>query len=507
MTSRPAAVSFGGVAPAGDLSFRIATGTFVLPDLAPSGDGALSVRLALERGLQVLLEVLDPDGRLRLQVIRYKAGVSPAAIVSADAARTSLNARTGPLPPGDWTWRAAVRNVSPLDAGGPRPLRWTGTVAPLGAEASDGPGDPDDACPAAESLERAFSAPAAPLVLRFGGEGWAAGDLHQHTTLSDGVLAPDRLAEANLAAGHSFFAFADHQVLQPPRTLGGAAALGGVELTTPVGHFLRLGPLPADGLIPDAPGAAFADCADLARLRARFRAEGALLVLCHPCFPPWHWRCGALPDDGAPFDALEILCDPTHPGAADAAEAALALWTDALSRGSRTVGVGGSDYHGPAEGKHAADGGARPGDPTTFVRCAALPLSHDDVLSAIRAGRAAVGRGFLPGLAVGPAVPGQHPDRLPGDVLSVPPSAPAALAVRAAALPAPSVPGPLRGELVGAGGIRLRVELPVDGSAAVLSVPLPDRPSGWLRLDVRDREGRLAGFTNPVYWTREENAP
>ena len=487
--------TFEGLSPPADLEFRIATGTFDLSFLSHDALG-FSVTLALEAGLQALLEVYAPDGALRLQIVRYREGRSPMARVLRDRAGTSRNARPGPFPPGTWSYRLSARNVTSLGETGPHERRWSFALTPVG------PGDavtsPSDAARDAPVAPEA--GPVDPLRgTEWGGIRWYAGDLHQHTTLSDGTLDPISLVRANRAQGHAFMSITDHQVLQPRSDLPGLLVLGGTEVTTPHGHFLRIGDEPPAGLLPDAPGEVFGDCADLHRLCTRFHDEGAFLVACHPAFPPWHWRCDPL--SGFPFDAVEILCDPTHPRAAAAAEDALRLWNGLLDAGRRTVGVGGSDFHGPPAEPTAAGGPVgRPGDPTTFLAGPPSMEPGQPVPASLREGRVAVGRGFLPGLSAYQ----EGRERLPGESIALPVGGAAGpIRIRAAIVPlaAGRHGTSFRCTITGSGGTGERFDVRA-GSPVDRSFLPPDRAEGWFRLDIRDASDSLCGFTNPIRWRR-----
>jgi hypothetical protein len=491
--------TFEGLSPASDLEFRIATGTFDLAFLPPHAPG-FACALETEPGLQALLELYDPEGALRMQIVRYKGGLSRAARVLLALEGTSIDVRPGTFPPGAWSYRLAARNVSSLGETGPCERRWAFTLAAI--EPGEARGSPMERSASAE-MPTVPSDP--PCGTEWGGVRWYAGDLHQHTTLSDGLLEPDRLVLANVAQGHVFMAITDHQVFHPRRDLPGLLVLGGTEVTTPSGHFLRLGEAPAAGLLPDAPGEVFGDCADLHRLCRRFHEEGAFLVVCHPAFPPWHWRCEPL--SGYPFDAMEILCDPTHPRAAVAADAALQLWNGLLDAGRRTVGVGGSDFHGPLEDPaNPGEPRGRPGNPTTFLAGPFWTGPFRSVPDSLRDGRVAVGCGFLPGLQ---AVRDGH-EYLPGDTIELPTgAADASVILRAAIIPMGAEDSPdafdrtFHCSIAGVDGTEDRFDVRA-GSPVERTLLPSDRPEGWFRLDVRDRTGTLRGFTNPIRWQRND---
>jgi hypothetical protein len=484
-------IRHAGLSTAKDLEFRVVVGVLDLPPVAPIH--ALRCVLELGQGLQALLELYDGSGALRLQIVRYRGGRSPAARIAERFRDASLNARAGAIEGGGWSYRLAIRNVSSLGPEGHRTLPW--------AIELDSSFDPDarlaERYPDGATLDEFLTGSTQDhrRTVAWGGIPWVPGDTHQHTVLSDGQSDPAGLIRENLEAGHGFLSITDHQILQPMRSVNGITILGGTEITTPKGHFLRLGVLPKAGILPDAPSAIFGDCDDLQRLCARFRLDGSVLVACHPRFPPWHWRCE--PFSGFPFDAMEILCDPSHPEADVAANEALLLWTRLLDEGRHIVGIGGSDYHGEAKVPTAQEGRGRPGDPTTFLGCAESPTGTS-LLASIRMGRVVVGRGFFPGLL---AV-WDRKVHLPGDTIDIDSTASGTeIALRVAIDPCSVDLSANQASIVGPGGREDRFDVEPDHPVE-RKLRLPDRTEGWFRLDVRDPSGHLVGFTNPVWWRR-----
>ncbi len=479
----------GGRADPSDTAFHTSAIPVVLADGAAGG---IRCCLEAEAGLQVLLELSDPDGRLQLQRIRYQAGRTRDAML--------------PFLPGTWTCRVAVRNVTSLMTSGPNPAAWRVHILP-----ADRAPEPLASGPTATSGETARDEHAAdesnkaPWTVPWGpGRWWVAGDLHQHSTESDGALDPGDLFLANRRRRLAFMALTDHQVLRPPANVPGLAVFGGTEITTPVGHVVALDAPTDRGLLELAPDAGpFGGCDWLKAACRTLRAAGAFLSACHPAFPPWDFRCGSLGD--MPLDAVEILCDPAHPRAAEAADAALALWTGLLEDGSTLVGIGGSDFHAFSSTEAGfPEAGAAPGLPMTFAGCPAGTRDPESVRSALRAGRVAVGCGLFPGFAL------LAGDRLAtaGDTIFLPSDRQGrqslGLGWRVRLAPFPGTPPgePLHCALVGSGGRHDTVSLRLGETAEKAWQP-PDRPEGWIRMEVRNRDGQLLGFTNPVRWQRD----
>jgi hypothetical protein len=64
------------------------------------------------------------------------------------------------------------------------------------------------------------------------GNCWLKGNLHTHSTQSDGLIPPDRLASVYRKSGYDFLAFTDHHVCSETREEDGFALLSGCEYET-----------------------------------------------------------------------------------------------------------------------------------------------------------------------------------------------------------------------------------------------------------------------------------
>ncbi|MHB0856983.1 MAG: CehA/McbA family metallohydrolase [Anaerolineae bacterium] len=72
---------------------------------------------------------------------------------------------------------------------------------------------------------------------------WLKGNLHTHTTQSDGDLTPDQAIDWYRDHGYDFIAITDHWVLTPGQTRspGGFFTIAGAEVDGPLYHLLCLG--------------------------------------------------------------------------------------------------------------------------------------------------------------------------------------------------------------------------------------------------------------------------
>ncbi len=201
------------------------------------------------------------------------------------------------------------------------------------------------------------------------------GDLHMHTTGSDGVLPPEELAKL-CRLQHLDFAFiTDHNNYAEndhlPR-IPGLTVLPGAEWTHYMGHSNFLG-VRRPYVCPFCVNTREEAQATIREARER----GAMIVINHPfCKPECGWKWGF---DLAPYDAVEIWNGPLM--LENENSACLDWWQQQLCQGRHIPVVGGSDFHrlGPM---------SLPGIPCTCVY--ALSRSPEDLLAALRQGHAYV---------------------------------------------------------------------------------------------------------------------
>ncbi|WP_423464603.1 CehA/McbA family metallohydrolase [Promicromonospora sp. MS192] len=219
---------------------------------------------------------------------------------------------------------------------------------------------------------------------------WYAGDLHAHTTHSDGTLSIAQLTAAAAGRGLDFLAVTDHNTVSHHPHLPAVAAtydvclLPGQEVTTHAGHANAFGDI---GWV------------DFRRPAAQWPADverrGGLLSVNHPVQDDCGWlypvRTGYLQlwhiswfldlTATGPWAYLRALGGATHPASVSGGGLE-------PSRRERPVLLGGSDFHTP-------DQGFPPGTPTTWV--AAEDRTPEAILDGIRHGRTAVSRFPGPG--------------------------------------------------------------------------------------------------------------
>ena len=200
---------------------------------------------------------------------------------------------------------------------------------------------------------------------------WYRGDLHVHSTASDGALSRAALGERAREEGLDFIAAADHnnyaENLRLPY-VPGVTFVPAVEWTHYKGHMNFF------GVTAPFENSFIANTEEEMRaLIAHARSRGAVISVNHPKCPfcPYLW------EDDKVFDMMEIWNGPFTPRNAKAVR----WWHSLLLEGRRIPIVGGSDFHRPKQP-------ARLGRPVTAVY-AASPAA-EDLLAAIRQGSAYV---------------------------------------------------------------------------------------------------------------------
>jgi predicted metal-dependent phosphoesterase TrpH len=202
------------------------------------------------------------------------------------------------------------------------------------------------------------------------GGGWFRGNVHCHTTESDGRLAPRAAAEWFAGAGYDFLALTDHNRVTDPAVaaVDGLCLLRAAEVTATGGelgaqyHLIALG-LP-EGFVLPAPSTPAAESA------RRLREAGAAVFIAHP-----HWS-GLTVADLRAVDAtgVEVFNGGT---VLDSQKGeATAYWDEGLARGSRWWGIAVDDTHW-----HSVDRGlgwvvVRAAEPTPPALLRAIARGH-----------------------------------------------------------------------------------------------------------------------------------
>jgi Carbohydrate family 9 binding domain-like len=164
---------------------------------------------------------------------------------------------------------------------------------------------------------------------------WLRGNLHTHTTRSDGALSPQETIQAYSELGHDFLGLSDHNT--PPDLEGldpcGLLLIPANEISGNRGHLLAL------GFEPSTAGETHQQT-----LINTVTKAGGMAVLCHPSWGPAfnHYDYQTLEELSA-YEGLEIYNgsieeDPGSPYALD-------KWDRLLASGRRIWGLANDDAH------------------------------------------------------------------------------------------------------------------------------------------------------------------
>jgi len=175
------------------------------------------------------------------------------------------------------------------------------------------------------------------------------GNVHTHTTLSDGGSSPEQTIAWYRSHGYQFLALTDHNTLSKPARYGslqepGFVLISGEEITmTGKGRQVHVNALCTQNRIP---GGAFGSAAAaLSNAISQVRTQGGVAIVNHPNFD---WALSAADVTDA-RDAALLEIASGHPYVHSAGDATHpsheALWDIALSSGADFMGVGVDDEH------------------------------------------------------------------------------------------------------------------------------------------------------------------
>lgn len=313
---------------------------------------------------------------------------------------------------------------------------------------------------------------------------WKRGDLHAHTYHSDGRWSVEALLNAARTNGLDFIAVTDHntfshhaEIDRLSKRFPGMLILRGEEVTTYGGHInvwgLRIGDLIDFRL---APG----ERTSVERLLGSVHSRGLLASINHPTMgcKGCSWSFG----DWIGFDSVEVW----NAAWDEEDERALAKWGRMLVDGKRITAIGSSDTHQPPYEVSPYPTNRLPGSPTLFLKDAS---SVEGLFRSITEGSAYVAEGpgigveFSAGTASGP-----------GDTAKVPGSGTLECSVRIDGAKAGSI---LKVIARSGSTDEFRTMRVRDGKTE--RIKLTSRAVGFVRLEVRNPDGTMAAFTNPIW--------
>lgn len=338
--------------------------------------------------------------------------------------------------------------------------------------------------------------------------GWYRGDLHMHSGHSDGSCATKSGAtksgeqrapcplfltlDAAADRGLDFVVFTEHNTNSHVRELTALQPyfdrlllIPGMEMTTFQGHAnafnLRE---PVDFRVGSS---AVPDWNTLLRETA---AKGAIVSINHPRVPTGEacMGCGWSPNpavDMALVQAVEVV----NGHDVESATAGVPFWHEQLQLGHRLTAIGGSDTHDVTSKSHSPPP-SRIGVPTTVVY--ARELSTEAIIAGIRAGNVFVDTAGSRDRMLELTARHANKQVVMGEQLRLERGRKVTFDVRVAQLPGGTM------EVIRDGDVIRRV--PVTNATHALSFEETfDRKRHWVRVNVRDQQGKLALIGNPIY--------
>ncbi|WP_445450367.1 CehA/McbA family metallohydrolase [Enterococcus faecalis] len=310
---------------------------------------------------------------------------------------------------------------------------------------------------------------------------WYRGDFHTHTIYSDGKMSREENLIQAEKMGLDFFTATDHNIVPtswPPSTE--VLVIPGVEITSPHGHYNQIGvrssPFQDKGFL------LLQSTESLAESFEKKETQHHLNSINHPFLGEWKWLAGET--NLNQVDAIEIWNDPTYHSNPDATEKALLAWDQVLSDGYKITGIGGSDSHLRPEDRYSeAELPSLIGDPSTYVFSEKLDIPS--IISHVKAGNVWVSRFDC---KIDFSVDGQIAgSRLPyQDQVTA--------FAKVTGIDACTIEWIINGEIKD-------IE---KASESQRSFEFAEDSYYYIRITIRDLEGELIGFTNPVYFGEKQ---
>jgi hypothetical protein len=333
--------------------------------------------------------------------------------------------------------------------------------------------------------------------------GWYRGDLHMHSGHSDGwcasrsgeqrVPCPLFLTlDAAAERGLDFVVFTEHNTHSHGRELTALQPyfdrlllIPGMELTTFQGHAnafnLRE---PVDFRVGSA------TVPDWNTLLGDVARKGAIVSINHPRVPTGEacMGCGWSPDPAVDMSLVQAV-EIVNGHDVESVTAGLPFWHEQLQLGHRLTAIGGSDTH-DVTSRNIRPPPARIGVPTTVVYARALSAAA--IIAGIRAGNVFVDTAGTRDRTLEFTARHANKSVTMGEALQLSGRRNVAFDVQVAQLAGGTI------EIIRDGTVARR--MPVTGATHSLAFEETfDRKRHWLRVNVRDPQGKLALIGNPIY--------
>lgn len=406
--------------------------------------------------------VYDNLGQLRMQYL-HKNTPQPV-ILHEDITHSAPYTFGGELPTGQWKIAILVAKAVTKD-GGFAAGEAIGTVDILTNVLTTN--HHDTICHMIDD----FTLQLPTAILADGTKDWLKGDFHTHTIFSDGDLTREENMMMAQRQMLDFFVATDHNIVPTnwPSHVAETIVIPGIEVTAPNGHFNILG-------VATSPFAKYS-IQHLNEEETMVQiindvAKPALVSINHPFLTVWSWLFKQTKLHQV--DSIEIINDPTYADNTAATEQALQAWNILLNDGYRITGIGGSDSHlHPTKKYEGATSPSLIGDPATYVYA---EKSAHAILASVKKGHVYVSR--VGTLQTDCTV-------LFGECLATK-SGHITVTLEAKQM---TIDWVINGKVVQQD----------TGHKACYHFDF-QTDFAWLRIDLRNEDGELVGFTNPYYY-------
>lgn len=333
--------------------------------------------------------------------------------------------------------------------------------------------------------------------------GWYRGDLHMHSAHSDGNCASKSgdkrvpcplflTLDAAADRGLDFIVFTDHNTISHVKELTALQPyfdklllIPGMEMTTFQGHAnafnLRE---PVDFRVGSTA------VPDWNKLLREAKSKGALVSINHPRVPTGEacMGCGWSPNPAVDWSLVQAI-EVVNGHDAETEVSGIPFWQEQLQKGHRLTAIGGSDTH-DVTSKNVSPPPGRIGVPTTVVY--AKELSIDAIMDGIRAGNVFLDTAGSRDRKLELSATYKQSAVVMGGQLSVPAKQSVTFTTRIEQMSGGTV------EIIRDGKTTRRTAIP----AAKHTWSFDETSDGhrhWIRIDVRDADGKLALLGNPIY--------
>ena len=325
--------------------------------------------------------------------------------------------------------------------------------------------------------------------LKINGLNWFRGDLHAHSFHGDGSWSVKAILESAKSNDLDFVALTEHNTYTHHKEIDAEAAnypnlliLRGEEVTTYSGHINVWG-LPSGKwvdfrVLPNLESSA-------KQIAGEAHALGALASINHPTMKcdgcNWNYD-----NNWGNLDSVEIWNATWD---ADDEEA-LKIWDEFLQKGRYITAIGSTDSHYPPYEPSTYPINLTIGNPTVFI--GAKTLNQKDLFEGIKKGRVFVTE--KPQYTIKFIANKKYTI---GDKIEFLKKRKINLQVSLSGFPSR-----LKMSLISDEGVFK--ELEISSGEFVKNFTFLPTNSSYVRLEIRDKEGKMLGFTNPIYFVHKE---